>query len=463
MNNIHFIRLIVVSIIFFLTQIQTLNAQSKNPEDEIKELKEILIQIERKKQKEIEDLKTMMEELDKKRQKEIEELKKQIQDLESGYKQTEDTQDKKIDELTRTKEAISSLADRFKNFNIYGDFRLRAELDTNRENVDDPRFRERIRFRIGMNYKLLDNQLAIGARLVTGDSDDPRSPYVNLENNFESFEISLDRAYVQYTPSFYKWISLYGGKFNNTFKTKSIYNELVWDQDVQPEGFAFTYQRQYEGLLDNAFLTVGQYILDREEDEIAWLTTTQIYIAKTISRNIKFDLGTGMYIYYNLDADPALVEPPRNRGNAVVLGQDGEPIEFLSDFRIWNSFVDIEYSGFFQPIILSSQYFHNFGSEVSEDDGFSIGAQLGKASKPRDWKLYYEFQIVEQDSVFTPFSQDDFLLATNFIGHVFGFTYRISNKVSVNLWTLIAKRDKTFETLTDENRVRTRLDLNIKF
>jgi len=439
----------------------------ENSKKDINRLIDQINRIERQRQKEAEEFRRVIEQMekrDKERQEDIEALKEMVKELEVAIPTKEEKeQTESMVEVVKSK--LEPLTEKLK---VYGDLRLRSEIDANREDRDDPRFRERIRFRLGAEYKIYEDQLIVGARLRTGDSSDPRSPYVNLENDFENFEFSLDRVYLKYNPSFYKSLTFYGGKFGLPFKTKAVYNELVWDQDVQPEGFAAIYNSKYNGVIDEAYLTVGEYFIDRLEDDYTWATYAQVLITKSFENDWKLRLAAGTYLYTDFTSGglgtASLVRPPKNRGNAVKdTDGDGLPDEFLSDFYILDTFMDLEYSGFDKPIILTGEYFHNFGAEIDEDNGFAVGAQVGKASKPRDWKIYYQFQLVERDSVFTPFSQDDFLLATNFWGHVAGIAYRITDRVDVHLWTLISKRDKTFGDLSDENQVRTRLDLNVKF
>lgn len=79
----------------------------------------------------------------------------------------------------------------FDDFRAYGDLRLRQESDLTRHDNSD-RNRQRIRLRIGANYRL-DDEWLVGARLITGDSDDPNSPHVSFGDLFNSLKVSLDR------------------------------------------------------------------------------------------------------------------------------------------------------------------------------------------------------------------------------------------------------------------------------
>ncbi len=159
-------------------------------------------------------------------------------------------------------------------FEFYGDFRWRHESDFDLEGQPD-RHRERLRFRVGANYRLRDD-LVLGARMVTGDPDDPNSSHVTLGSGFDEFEASLDRLFLGWTPEWLDDGFLRAGKSEHPFARNPIYGELVWDADIQPEGFVL-------GKLASGFLGVdewqvhaGDYIVQEEArtraGPWAWLT-----------------------------------------------------------------------------------------------------------------------------------------------------------------------------------------------
>jgi len=52
----------------------------------------------------------------------------------------------------------------------------------------------------------------VGARLSTGNKNDPGSPYVSFGSLFEDFDIFVDRAYLKYSPNFWQGLYAIGGK-----------------------------------------------------------------------------------------------------------------------------------------------------------------------------------------------------------------------------------------------------------
>ncbi len=110
---------------------------------------------------------------------------------------------------------------------LAGDFRLRYEANSSNGSLA-AWDRWVLRGRLAANYELTD-QLKIGARMVTGDPDNPRSTDVTVSDFASDLDISLDQAYVAY---FSQILLLTGGKFAKPFTS----TELVWDGDVNPQG-----------------------------------------------------------------------------------------------------------------------------------------------------------------------------------------------------------------------------------
>jgi len=315
-----------------------------------------------------------------------------------------------------------------KPYKFLGDFRFRSEFDTNRDNALPNRFRDRVRLRFGGNYRIND-YFTVGGRLTTGDPEDPNSPYQTLGTVFKKTSFALDQAYVTFrlkTSPF--WIT--GGKFAHPFQTPAIYKELVWDADVHPEGVAAGYGFNWTGA--KAGLIAADYALvERNRDKDTFAAAAQIYFE--VPRQPFSLLGAiGGYRYYNIDTDQTVFRD--NAGNAGAT-------QFQSDFAIIDVFLNVTYKRGRWPVAFNAQFIKNTEAKIAEDAGIAVGAALGETKSPGDIKLYYQYQLIEQDAVFSPFVQDDFLAQTNFKGHLFGLTWRLLEKTDLNLWGLISKQD----------------------
>ncbi|WP_200860029.1 putative porin [Methyloferula stellata] len=107
--------------------------------------------------------------------------------------------------------------------------------------TDQDRNRIRLRARLGIDANVYDG-FSVGLRLATGDSNSPVSTNQTLGSsggNFSKYQIWLDRAFLKYQPI--ENVAFKVGRFENPFFAPS---ELVWDQDLNFDGFAV--QTKYE-------------------------------------------------------------------------------------------------------------------------------------------------------------------------------------------------------------------------
>lgn len=346
---------------------------------------------------------------------------------------------------------------------LYGDFRLRQESTFSLPNQQS-RNRSRFRLRLGANYSLTDD-VQIGGRFVTGDPDDPKSTHSTFGDGLNSVQLSVDRAFASWRPESVRGLRLTAGKFGHGFYSNPVYGELVWDGDVQPEGVSAAYSTGNAGPFESLTFRAGEYlILEQSAASDASLFVAQVEGAIRVSEQWKSRFAFGYYDYSNVTPDGSTVLLGENSGNATVdLDADTIPDAFESDFRILNPILSFNYSGFDEPLVFSSEYIKNARAGNNRDTGWSLGAAWGSSRKEGDVRLYYQMQVVEQDAVFSPFSQDDFVFATNHRSHVFGCNYQAADKIGIHLWGLVSDVADPTNALDGDYRWRVRLDLDIKF
>lgn len=333
--------------------------------------------------------------------------------------------------VTREK---SSLEKTFDRLSFYGDLRLRHESSFNLDDQRD-RHRERVRLRLGTDYQITD-ELSAGARLVTGNADDPRSPHTTFGNGFGKLGIALDRAFATYRPSRVDGATFTAGKFGHPFYQNPVYPELVWDADVQPEGAAAGYSVSGLGRLTKLDLWAGEYILI--EQALAKESLASVAQAATqfrLREDFLANLAVGYYFYSDPTPDGASTVFKSNAGNATVdLDANGQADAFQSDFGILNPIFALTYNGWKMPVVLSGEYILNTLANIDQDTGWAAGVSVGKAQTKGDWRLYYQYQEVERDAAFSPFSQDDFLFGANHRSHLFGVNHQLANSIGLHLW-----------------------------
>ena len=348
---------------------------------------------------------------------------------------------------------------------FYGDFRLRAENDFE---LDDQRSRDRrrIRLRFGVNYDMSDEVL-FGARLVTGDKDDPNSTHVTLGSGFDDVEINLDRAFMTYRPHWVADSYVTAGKFSNPFYRNPVYAELAWDLDIQPEGAIAGHTSYDVAGLRELMVTVGAYDLQEERNASdANMLVGELRGGIALGSTATGTPATSYTHYGDVTPGGSTTLVAENQGNAVIdTSGDGVPDEFVSDFGIWHTVLGVNYSGASAPLAFGAEYIKNTRAEIDQDQGWALGCAWGSTAKQGEWRVYYQWQVVEQDAVFSSLAQDDFLFSTNHRSHLFGVNYQLTDDIGLHLWGLVSARDQTFNTPTtdsDDDQWRVRLDLNVK-
>jgi hypothetical protein len=349
---------------------------------------------------------------------------------------------------------------------VYGDLRLRHESSFALDDKDD-RHRQRLRLRLGANYQVLDD-LLVGARLSTGSRDDPASPHVTFGDLFRQFEISVDRAFLNYRPAWLDGATATAGKFAPPFFQNPVYGELVWDADVQPEGAVIGYSIAKVGPFEGLELVAGEYILlEQEIADEALATVVQARGSLRLFGDALATLAVGHYFYTDVTPGGSEQALPLGRSNATVdRDGDGTADDFVSRFSTLNPIAALSATVLEVPAVASAEYILNTEVTGSEGQGWAVGVAAGRIAKQGDFRIYYQWQVVEQDAVFAAFAQDDFLFRTNHRSHLFGANYQLSDKVGLHVWGLVSRRDSTFSGATtdsDDYQWRVRLDLNVRF
>jgi len=351
----------------------------------------------------------------------------------------------------------------FEDLRFYGDMRLRGESSV-RQGSDPDRHRARMRLRVGADYRLND-EAQVGVRVVTGSADDPNSPHVTFGDALDGLELSLDRAFLVYRPASSTNTELRAGKFNHPFYRNEVYGELVWDADVQPEG-VIVRQTFPDAVFDEVTFTIGGYaLLEQSKGADASLVVSELSARERLGEDWASRFALAYYAYSDATPDGATGLLDDNAGNATVdTDMDMVADGFLSDFAVLDANAGFTFEGLERPLTLAAEAVRNEDA-VSAGDGWAAGAAWGSTQSPGDWKLYYQYQVIEQDAVFSPFAQDDFLFATNHKSHVVGIDYKLNEDMGLNIWGLASRPEDTTGLAPSEDgtRWRLRVDLNIKF
>jgi len=310
--------------------------------------------------------------------------------------------------------------------NFAGDFRLRHERTTKQEpgarpDIRDPRNREVVRFRFGMS-KRINGLFNFGARLATGSPDDPNTTDITLGDFVNDLTISLDRVYMELT---YKNLFLTGGKFANPLRT----TELVWDGDVNLQGFGGSYT--FSGAKKiTPKLTGVYYVIDEQtSNPDSYMLGGQLQFAINASPNLSLTLAGAYYDYSIKSLANA------NSGDLLsnFLTPDGKA--YLSDFDLIDVIATVDYRGLGErfPVRLVGDIVKNNGAVRGEEAGFAIDLYVGKISKKKDWRFQYGYALAENDAILAAFSHDNTTLASNYEQHTLGVDYVVIENTTLNV------------------------------
>jgi hypothetical protein len=166
----------------------------------------------------------------------------------------------------QAKKTSEALSKQLGSLTFSGDFRLRLESFFGQANTLanaanptvlgnelTPRFRPRIRLRLGIRGQIND-EFDWGMRLATGSFADNASTNQTLTDFFNRKPFALDQAYVNYKPKAVPGLRIQGGRFESPW----AYTEMVFDSDLQFEGLNESYSRDFKGKFKNLTLVAWQ-------------------------------------------------------------------------------------------------------------------------------------------------------------------------------------------------------------
>lgn len=348
---------------------------------------------------------------------------------------------------------------------LKGDLRYRYEMIeddlSNSSSNDNVRYRDRIRARLGLDAKVLDN-LKIGLQLATG-GDDPRSSNQTLGTFNARKAIGLDLAYFDW--KYADWGNLVGGKMKNPVVRPG--QSLFYDGDVNPEGLALGFNQgmffgsAYYFWLDERSTAADAMQYGAQVGTRLPIGGNNLMLAVHYSQLAK---AQGYRPFWNCAASTAAIGSNRTIGCAngnTVVGADQNSATLAYDFKIlelaaeWNMTVGS----------LPLQVWGNWAKNQDPDDlntAWGAGLLLGKASDRRSWEVGAAYQKIEKDALFAQLVDSDFADGkTDGKGWVLRAGYAPQKNWTLNATYFINQRQVEVGPQSDYDRMQ--LDFNLKF
>lgn len=347
---------------------------------------------------------------------------------------------------------------------LYGDFRLRYEVDFDSVRADgiterDDRARLRIRGRLGVNFEPIP-EFALGARVRTGSVDSQQSPHITIADfsgdPTGDEDVVPDKWFVKgKRGSAWAW----AGRNSFPFWKQ---NELFWDDDVTPAGLAVGFTVPIgpgELAVNGGYFTLPDGAVDLH----GVLGAGQLVYSAELG-GIVLTHASGLFVM-NGSAD---FNNLRN-GNGA------------RDYTIWVGDLQAKTKVAGLPLTFGLVGMHNFenysGSElvladagrIAADDetvGVVVSLILGQTKEAGDWLLGYYYAYIDTFAVNASFAQDDWFRfgsatqtdASDFEGHEFRFGYAFAKNFNV-----VARLYIVDAINTEQDGNRFRLDFNFKF
>lgn len=359
-----------------------------------------------------------------------------------------------------------SIAKFISNLKISGDMRVRQEnfyREPTKPGTD--RSRQRFRFRLGITPQIED--ITIGFRLASGAGEQvsTNQTFDNLSNQKPIF---IDLAFLQWKA--FEWMKLTGGKMSNPFWT--VYSsDIVWDPDVNPEGFAEQFDYKFHERF-SAFANFGQFPLkNNSSSPDAWMLGNQAGFRTKLFEETKLNLGASLYKFlhaYNSSFGQGSGTYPANQqdGNTRV----GTTAVLRATFTVVHLTSELKTRVMSWPLSIQADYANNIAdngvllSTGAEHVGYQIGAILGNASAKNTWEVAYFFKWLETNATLADLADSDFGNGgANRRGHIIWFAYAPRDYVQLKAKAFITETIRNDMPPYTDNINRLQFDVLVKF
>lgn len=356
-----------------------------------------------------------------------------------------------------------------------------------RASTTDDRERQRLRLRLGLTAKVSD-EVGVGVRLSTGNADDRVSTNQTLGNNFNKYQLFVDRAFVKVDPV--EWLSVQAGRIPNPWFS----TDMVWSENLNFEGAAVTARYAQPDESVEPFATVGAFPLRDQSAptrNARWLYGAQVGSSWQLDSRTRIKGGLAYYSYQNLagrmdtdfqgtDAATFVAGPSFGQYSYPqgTLGQKGNTLfetnpsfgalqsnrlpyyGLAYEFRPLVLTVSAEFSHFSPYSLLATfEYARNTAFSVASfhrragldfasvdpggrADGYHLRLGFGfpEVREPGQWLATVTYKHVGSDAVVDAFTDSDLGLGgTNVQGYTLGFTYGLYRNTNMGVRFLSSK------------------------
>jgi hypothetical protein len=409
----------------------------------------------------------------------------------------EEDKQKSAAEESRRDAIVAKLPAWLSTITPFGDLRIRDEGFYAKDLIGRNRFR--FRARVGLNVNP-NEEIGATFRLASGDPNDPISANQSFQNVFTKKSVSFDQAFLTLKPG--KTFNLQPGIITVLAGKFGVPNyrvsEMVWDDDLTPEGFSESVAivDQKDSLLRGLKVNGYQWIID----EVAnggdpSMIGGQIVSDWAFTDDAKMVFAFGDYSFQNVNqVARKFLEPSSSSFNSNLATSNrfskfsnGKISGFRSGFNLVNPNTELNFTNL--PLVGGAGVFGDLVYNTEADGkalGIATGFGFGHGSRDwyhntlknqHDWAFTYTFEHVGQDAVFSPFSMSDLDYvqqtatqkgSSNMEAHILRLDYMLLPSLQLTAKALIVNvldRGSANAKLTSGNDtlLRTQLDATLKF
>lgn len=360
--------------------------------------------------------------------------------------------------------AFQQLAGWAANTKLTGDMRVRNDninIEGERKNGGRDKDRQRVRARIAAITQV-NPEVETGIQIATGNSADRRSTNQDMDTYFDKKAVWLDLGYIDYHPLAVPGLKLFAGKMKQPWISMA---DVMWDNDINPEGFAFQYVRKSG---TNTFTTSASYMILKDNvdgDGVEWdndlaVYTGQVAYAFDPADTMRLTLGASINDFSN--EEQQLPSPPE-----VVVGLRGNG-NTTDAFRLYEGFGQLDVIGLPLPLSLYSQYVVNDAArdfagatDGNEDTAWLLGLRTNVAGIAVD----YSYRDVQRNAVVGTLTDSDFASGyTASSGHKVKAQYDFLKNFNLTVSWFLTESDAASRYQLKDAEVQTlMIDLNAKF
>jgi hypothetical protein len=411
----------------------------------------------------------------------------------------EEEKQKSAAEESRRDAIVAKLPKWLEMIQPFGDLRIRDEGFYENGLVARNRFRYRARLGLNVNPS---EEIGATFRIVSGDPNDPISANQSLTGTFNKKPVNFDEAYLTFRPG--KTfnlepgrITIVGGKFAVSNVAYRV-SELVWDDDLTPEGAAETFSLvdHRDGFLRGLKINAFQWIIDEVSNGVdPNMVGGQIVSDMAFSDDVKLTAAFGDYSFQSVnEVARKYLEKTSSSFNSSLANSDrvshfsnGKISAFKSGFNIINPNCELNFANL--PVVSSAGVFGDLVYNTEADGknvGVAVGVGIGKAGRDwyhdstmknqGDWGVGYTFEWVEQDSVFSMFSYSDLDYvqssatqkgSSNMQAHIIRLDYMLLPSLQLtakaHFINVLDRASSNVKLDGNATLVRTQLDATLKF